>query len=361
MKIITVLGTRPEIIKLSPLLPLLDQEFEQILIHTGQHYSWEMDALFFNELKLRKPDYNLEVGSGLHAEQTAKMIKELEKIMLAEKPEWVLVFGDTNSTLAGSLAAVKLPVKIAHIEAGARSRDKKQPEEINRVLADHCADLFLAIDEESANNLYQEGIAPEKVFIVGNLVEEACAAVVNQVQAKALLQKLNLTKNKFIVVTIHRAENTDNKINLENIISTLNKIAEMMPVIFPLHPRTKKCIEEYNLTLSPKIRKTGPFGYVQFANLLSQARFIITDSGGVQEEAFCFNIPVLIPRKKVELFEFVRLGKAILVGTDPPEILKWAQKLIKDDEELHRIRNIRYHPLPSPSSKIIQILKIMPT
>lgn len=359
MKIMTILGTRPEIIKLSPLLPLLDQEFRQILVHTGQHYSWEMDALFFKELKVRKPDYNLEVGSGLHGEQTARMVLELEKIMLNEKPEWVLVLGDTNSTLAGSLAAVKLPVKIAHLEAGARSKDQRQPEEINRVLADHCADLFFTIDEDSAQNLYHEGISPETVFMVGNLVEEACAAAINLAQASTLLHHLQLKANGFMVATIHRAENTDQQANLENIIAALNEIAERIPVIFPLHPRTKKALGEYNLILSPKIKTTDPLGYVQFANVLSQARFVITDSGGVQEEAFCLNIPVLIPRSTVELFEFVRLGKAILVGTKPQDIVKAAQKLIQNEEELHRIKKIPYHPLPSPSKKIVQILKMM--
>ena len=239
MKIITILGTRPEIIKLSPLLPLLDQEFNHLLIHTGQHYSWEMDTQFFEELQLREPDYNLNVGSGSHGEQTGKMIVELEKIFLQEQPTHVIIFGDTNSTLAGALAAVKIHPRTIHLEAGARSRNRQQPEEINRIIADHCADLLFTIDTESTENLLREGFKKEQIVQVGNIVEEACARIQHAGQDNSILKQWKVEEGRFILATIHRAENTDNPENLKNIIAAFNALSKEIPLLLLKHETNK--------------------------------------------------------------------------------------------------------------------------
>ncbi len=347
MKIITVFGTRPEIIKLSLLIPLLDDEFEQVLVHTGQHYSWEMDELFFEELGVRKPNYNLNVGSGNQGEQTGRIITELEKVLLKEKPEMLIVLGDTNSTLAGTLAASKHHCKVIHLEAGCRSRNRYQPEEINRIVADHCSDILFTIDNESTNNLLKEGFKREQIFLVGNLIEEACHKAVRLETSKAP------ASNRFILVTIHRAENTENPENLKNIVTALNALSEKIDIFFPAHPRTKKVIEEHKIFISPKVKVLPPQGYVSFISHLVKASFVITDSGGVMEEAAFLNIPILVPREKMELHELIELGKAQLVGAD-------AQKIITASEALLQEKNDNQKLIPKEqaiSRNIISIIK----
>ena len=357
MKVITILGTRPEIIKLSPLIPLLDLEFNHILVHTGQHYSKEMDQRFFEELELRQPNYNLNIGSGTHGEQTGKMVAELEKIFLHEKPTHVIIFGDTNSTLAGALAAVKIHLQVIHIEAGARSHNKQQPEEINRLLADHCSDLLFTIDTESTENLLREGFKREQIFQVGNLVEESCARILATGAHCSVLQNMGVAEGKFIVATIHRAENTDNLDNLRSIVAAFNILSKKITLFFPIHPRTKKVITESNIQISPEIRLLEPTGYASFIELMSKARFVITDSGGVFEEAVFLNVPVIITREMIELRESVEKGKSFLVGASTEKIVALCEKLISDEKEIQRIKNI---PMTFPqniSQRIVEVLK----
>lgn len=350
MKVVTVLGTRPEIIKLSPLIPSLDAEFDQVLVHTGQHYSWEMDAMFFQELQVRNPDYNLNVGSGHHGEQTGRIMIELEKVLLKEKPQLLLVLGDTNSTLAAAVVGSKLGCKIVHLEAGCRSRNRYQPEEINRVVADHCADFLFTIDTESTDNLLKEGLKKEQIFQVGNIVEEACfRAIALRVAADDFSDAYADDRN--ILVTIHRAENTDDPARLRNIVEALTILSEKASVIFPIHPRTKKVLSENKIQLSPKIKVLEPQGYAAFVSLLSKCSVVITDSGGVLEEAAFLNVPALIPREKTELHELIDQGKAFLVGTNADHIVKAAQEHLSREIVKKELQN------PAISDKIIDILK----
>ncbi len=355
MKIITILGTRPELIKLSPLLPLLDQEFQNIIIHTGQHYSRELNEIFIEELKLRKPNYHLNIGSGNHGEQTGKMIQEIEKIILLEKPDAVLIFGDTNSTLAGAIAATK-HTKVIHLEAGCRSRNRTQPEEINRIVADHCSDLLLTIDNESTQNLIKEGFNTTQIHQVGNILEEACIRA-KQTTPEFLFDNLNITPQNYIVATIHREENTNNIHHLKNITQALNTLSEQIDIVFSLHPRTKNALEKANLTLSPKIKCITPPSYIPFINLLSNARFIITDSGGVYQEAVFLNIPILVPRTNIEINEYVEMGKIKLIGQQQDNIIQHAALLIKDETQLQKIKNIPFHFQKDISQNIIKIIK----
>jgi UDP-N-acetylglucosamine 2-epimerase (non-hydrolysing) len=355
MKIITILGTRPEIIKLSPLIPLLDDHYKHILIHTGQHYSWEMDKMFFDELKVRNPDYNLNVGSSSHGDQTGRMLRELEEIMFQEKPDLIVTLGDTNTTMAAALSARKMKIKLLHIESGCRSNNKNQPEEINRIVADHCSDILTVMEMESYNNLMKEGFTEKEVFLVGNIGQDACIRALEI--DNNVLQELNIEKNKYVLVTVHRAENTDNVQNLKNIITALNKMAEKIDVIFPAHPRTKKVIDQEQILISDKLKLIPPIGYVNFTNLMANARFIITDSGGVQEEAVFLNVPTLIPRDNVELKEFVEAGKNILVGANTEKILESANLLIDSDEEIEKIKNAPLHLEQNPCARIFEIIK----
>ncbi len=355
MKLITILGTRPELIKLSPLIPLLDQEFENIIIHTGQHYSRELNDIFFEELKLRQPNYHLTIGSGPHGEQTGKMIQQIEKIIIEEKPHAVLIFGDTNSTLAGAIAATKY-TKVIHLEAGCRSRNRTQPEEINRIVADHCSDFLLTIDTESTTNLIHEGFKEEQIYQVGNLLEEACIRAKQQAP-EFLFNNLNISPQNYIIATIHREENTTNTTNLKNIIDALNILSQQIPILFSLHPRTKNALEKNNLTLSPNIKCITPPSYIPFINLLNNSRFIITDSGGVYQEAVFLNIPVLVPRTQIEINEFVERGKIKLIGQQTENIVSIATSLIKDNHQLNKIKSIPFQFQNNISTTIIQIIK----
>jgi UDP-N-acetylglucosamine 2-epimerase len=243
LKVITILGTRPEITKLSPVLPVFDKEFDHKVIHTGQHYSYTMDRIFFEELRLRKPDYNLNVGSGTHAEQTAKMLIGIEKILIKEKPDYVVVFADPNTPLAGALAAAKLHIKVVHMEAGTRSFNRKMPEEINRVLIDHCSDILLAPDKKAVQNLAKEGIE-KNVYLVGSTAYEAALRNGEFAKNSNLLNKLKIKKREYILTTVHRAENTNDKKVLGELIGAVNNISEYIDIVLPLHPRTLKLCGE---------------------------------------------------------------------------------------------------------------------
>jgi UDP-N-acetylglucosamine 2-epimerase (non-hydrolysing) len=355
MKITTILGTRPEIIKLSPLIPLFDEEFDHIIIHTGQHYSYNMDKIFFEELGLRKCDYTINIGSGSHAAQTGKMMMEIEKVLLKEKPDIVVIQGDTNSTLAGTIAASKLNIKIAHVEAGCRSFDKKMPEEINRVLVDHCSDILFTPDEEATRNLVAEGIQKDMIYSVGNTSADACLRIVNFFDSNRL-KDLNLKRQGYTLLTIHRQGNTEyNK--FKEIIEAINVIADKIKIVFPLHLRTKKIIEEHGIGMNKNILLTEPLGYKDFVGLLTNSKFVMTDSGGIQEEAGILNVPCLILRENTEWKYLVDIGKNALIGTNYNDIVNSVNNLLDNEWKLDKMRRVEAPIKKEVSKRIISILK----
>jgi UDP-N-acetylglucosamine 2-epimerase (non-hydrolysing) len=349
MKIITILGTRPEIIKLSPLLPIFDQEFDHIIIHTGQHYSYKMDKLFFEDLKLRDCDYKLNIGSGSHAQQTGKMIMEIEKVLKKEKPDMVVVQGDTNSTLAGALTASKLHIKVAHVEAGCRSFDKKMPEEINRIIVDHCSDILFTPDEIALGNLINEGISRDSIHLVGNTSIDACLRMVKLLNQSELDGKIE--KRSYALVTIHRQENTTPE-NLKKLITSLNIISDKIKILFPVHLRTRKILEENQIKINENLKLMEPLGYKEFMGLLINSKFIMTDSGGIQEEAAVNNVPCLILRNNTEWKYLVDMGKNVLVGTDPEKITKYAIDILNDENKLESMRIVRL-PIKTETAQLI--------
>lgn len=348
MKIITILGTRPEIIKLSPLIPLFDEEFDHKIIHTGQHYSYSMDKLFFDDLKLRDCDYTLNIGSGPHAQQTGKMMIEIEKVLLKENPDLVVVQGDTNSTLAGALTASKLNIKVAHVEAGCRSFDMRMPEEINRILVDHCTDILLAPDNIAYENLINEGISKDLIYLVGNTSIDACVRIVNLL--KDDLGEIS-SKKEYALLTVHRQENT-NPENLKKLIDSINTISDKIEIIFPVHLRTRKIIEENQIHINRNIKLTDPLGYKEFISLLHNSKFILTDSGGIQEEAAILNVPCFILRDNTEWMYLVNVGKNVLLGTDPERITDYLTNILSDDKKLREMRNINV-PVNTGAAKVI--------
>ena len=332
-KVVSIVGARPQFIKLAPLSKALREAgFKEVIVHTGQHYDDNMSELFFKELEIPEPDYNLGIGSGSHGEQTGRMLIAIEDILLKENPDMVIIYGDTNSTLAGALASSKLHIPLAHIEAGLRSFNKNMPEEINRIVADHLSSLLFAPTETAVENLRREGIE-KGVYLVGDIMFDALMHFSKISDAKSkILEALNLKPKEYYLATIHRAENTDNCERLKNILEALSSLDK--PVIFPVHPRTKKKVEEYNLEfLIEKIQVIEPVGYLDMIQLEKNAKVILTDSGGVQKEAFWLRVPCITLRDETEWVETVRYGWNRLVGADKEKILD-AVKNIKPGEEV---------------------------
>mgnify|MGYP000275914317 CR=1 FL=1 len=317
MKIVSVVGARPQFIKLAPLSRQVRDFHKEIIIHSGQHYDNEMSQLFFDDLEIPKPDYNLGVGSGSHAYQTSEILVRTEKILHKEKPDLVIVYGDTNTTIAASLAAAKMNIKIAHIESGLRSFNTRMPEEINRVLTDHCSNLLFAPTQTAVENLRNEGIT-NGVHMVGDIMYDALINNIEIASKKSnILNKYNLAKKGYILLTIHRQENTDIEANLCNIISAAINIDKK--IVFPVHPRTIKFIAKYDLDKlieNSKIEMVPPLGYLDFINLLKNSEKIMTDSGGVQKEAYILEIPCVTLRNETEWVETVHDGWNTIVGTD---------------------------------------------
>jgi len=322
-----ILGTRPEIIKMAPVIRACHKKAkEYFVLHTGQHYSYGMDRIFFEELELPAPDHNLDVGSGSHAEQTGKIMAGIERVLAADPPDIVLVQGDTNTVLAGALAAAKLHIPVGHVEAGLRSFDRRMPEEINRVVADHISDHLFAPTRLARKNLLYEGIDAKKIHVTGNTVVDAVFQ--NRKIAKkrtTVLRDMGLTPHNYFLVTAHRAENVDVKEHFTGIINALESLAERygMPVIFPMHPRTRKMMETFKIS-ARGITIVPPTGYLDFLGLEAQARLILTDSGGVQEEACILNVPCVTLRDNTERPETVDAGANVLAGTDAEKIVQAA-------------------------------------
>jgi len=332
MKIVMILGTRPEIIKLSPIIRECERKtLEYCILHTGQHYSYDLDTIFFQELELPEPRYNLNVGSGSHAEETGKMLIGVEEVLKTEKPAIVLVEGDTNTVLAGALAATKLDIKVGHVEAGLRSYDRTMPEEINRILTDHISDCLFAPTERARENLLKEGISENKIFVTGNTIVDAIFQNLEIAKREiGGLSKLNLEREKYLLVTLHRQENVVVEENLKGILEGLKLVYEGLdlPIIFPIHPRTRKGITEFNLEIPKGIRLIEPVGFFDFLVLEANARLVLTDSGGVQEETCILNVPCVTLRENTERPETLEVGSNILAGVGPERILESANVML---------------------------------
>jgi UDP-N-acetylglucosamine 2-epimerase len=337
-KILTIIGARPQFIKAAPLSKAIKEMpgISEILIHTGQHYDSNMSDIFFREMKIPKPDLDLHVGSGSHAEQTGAIMKGLESAIMEAKPDLVLIYGDTNSTLAGAIAAAKLNIPIAHVEAGLRSFNRAMPEEVNRVVADRLSTLFFCPTQTAVKNLRDEGIT-RNVFKTGDVMYDATLAFSAIADKKSRsLADLSLEAKSYALVTVHRAENTDNIGRLSNILKALSALALKGAVIFPMHPRTKKGIEKHNLApLLGKTRVIGPVGFLDMVCLEKNASLIITDSGGVQKEAYFHRVPCVTLRDETEWSETIKAGWNTLA--DVGEV----SKILAAVKRKHRKREIK--------------------
>ncbi len=332
MKIAIILGTRPEIIKMAPIIRECERrKLDYFILHTGQHYSYNMDKVFFEQLELPGAKYNLDAGSGTHGKQTAKMLSGIEKILLQEKPDVVLVEGDTNTVLAGALAAAKLHIKVGHVEAGLRSYDRSMPEEINRVVADHVGDYLFAPTENSRKLLLSEGIPDEKIFVTGNTVVDSLFQnrEISERKAKAL-KEFGLESGKYILVTAHRQENVDNQKRFKGMLDGISAVSKEfgIPAIYPIHPRSRKMLEAFKLK-SEGIKFIEPVDYLSFLQLEANARLIMTDSGGVQEEACTLKVPCVTLRDNTERPETIDVGANMLAGTTFPKIVECARAMLK--------------------------------
>ena len=358
-----MLGARPQIIK-SALLIRLSNEDEHVrlsIIHTGQHYDYEMTKVFFEEFSLPDPTVNLDVGSGSHAQQTAKIMSRLEPILLKQKPDLVLVPGDTNSTLAGAVTAAKLHIPVAHIEAGARSYDNRMPEEINRCLTDHCSALLFTTTENCSRNLLKEGIDKDSVHLVGDPMYDVLLQQLSKAERTAILSRLDVKAKSYALLTLHRQENVDNLENLKSILDAIVRLKKLI-VVFPVHPRTRKQLHSFNLYTKLKeqkhVRLIEPVSYLENISLIKNANFIMTDSGGMQKEAFWLKTPCLTLRENTEWIETVQLGANYLVGADTERIVKTAEEIIENKEEFCK----KLEELPNPfgdgcaSQKILKII-----
>ncbi|MGP3667896.1 MAG: non-hydrolyzing UDP-N-acetylglucosamine 2-epimerase [Candidatus Bathyarchaeota archaeon] len=336
MKVAIVLGTRPEIVKMSPVIRECERlSLNYFILHTGQHYSYNMDGVFFEQLELPKAKYNLNVGSGSHAEQTGRMLVGIEKVLKQEKPEVVLVQGDTNTTLAGALAAAKIGLKVGHVEAGLRSYDRFMPEEINRVLTDHCSDFLFAPTEKSRRILLSEGIPSEKVYVTGNTVVDAVLQNLELAAKKRsdVLSNLCVDEGSYFVVTVHRQENVDDEVRFRNVMRGLEMVYEEFgfPIIYPAHPRARIRMASFGIAVGCGVKIVEPLDYLGFLMLESRARLVLTDSGGVQEEACILKVPCVTLRYNTERPETIEVGSNVLAGTDPHEIVKKVRLMLSVD------------------------------
>jgi UDP-N-acetylglucosamine 2-epimerase (non-hydrolysing) len=329
MTILSVVGTRPEIIKMAPLLPRLDELGHHVIVHSGQHYSPEMAYRFFAELELRPPDYDLGIGSRLPAAQVGAIATNVEAIITESRPDLVIVQGDTNTTLGGALAAAKqrsVGLRLAHVEAGARSHNDRQPEELNRMLVDRMSDLLLTATHVDAENLFNEGTPRERVVVTGNTVVESCTRMAALVNGEA---PDGLSASNYAVATIHRQETVDDPVVLRNVWNALSKVAALLPVVLPLHPRTAKRLEAAGLPTSvPGIDLRDPMGYREMITFLKSARLCLTDSGGLQEEAAVLGVPALVLREFTEHQRYVDCGVHRLLGYSSELIVSEARALM---------------------------------
>jgi len=328
IKVINVVGARPNFMKVAPIVEAMkrrEREFTPLVVHTGQHYDAAMSDAFFSDLDLPKPDVYLGVGSASHAVQTAAVMKQFEPVVIEEKPDWVLVVGDVNSTLACALVCVKLGVKVAHVEAGLRSRDRAMPEEINRLLTDQIADLLFTPSADADENLLAEGIPRERIRLVGNVMIDSLYKQLERSRQSRIKDKLDLKDKRYAVLTLHRPSNVDNPLTFGRILDALEKISAQVPIVFPVHPRTTKTIAELGFDERVKkidgLRLVDPLGYLDFLSLYSGAQLVLTDSGGIQEETSVLGVPCITLRENTERPITVTMGTNTIVGTNTDKIV----------------------------------------
>ncbi|MCE1164955.1 MAG: UDP-N-acetylglucosamine 2-epimerase (non-hydrolyzing) [Bacteroidetes bacterium] len=343
-KILSVVGARPNFMKMAPLHKELSKYPGKVthkIVHTGQHYDKHLSEIFFNQLGLPKPHINLEVGSGTHAEQTAEIMKRFEKVVLKEKPDLVLVYGDVNSTLAASVVCSKIlfgnkPVPVAHVESGLRSLDRTMPEEINRIVTDSIADYLFVPEEDGMKNLIKSGVPISRIFFTGNIMIDSLTGYIKQARKSKTLDELCLSVKNYALVTIHRPSNVDSKENFMNIISIfedMNRMAPGLDIVFPAHPRTIKMIDKFSLRNRLDVVKnliiTEPFGYIDFLSLILNSKFVVTDSGGIQEETSYLCIPCITLRENTERPVTVKQGTNVLCGNDRKKVSAEMNRIIK--------------------------------
>jgi UDP-N-acetylglucosamine 2-epimerase (non-hydrolysing) len=338
-KVLNIVGARPNFMKIAPIVREMrrrEAEFRPLIVHTGQHYDEAMSDSFFRDLGIPAPDFYLEVGSHSHAVQTARIMMAFEPVVLAEKPDWVVVVGDVNSTIACALVCAKLGVKVAHVEAGLRSRDRTMPEEINRILTDAISDLLLTSSQDADENLRQEGIAPDKIKFVGNVMIDSLFYNLEQSKSSKARENLDLRDKDYAVLTLHRPSNVDEEKTFTGLLDALVSIAEKLPVIFPVHPRTRANIEKFGFAervANSNIRLIEPLGYLDFMNLYSSAKMVLTDSGGLQEETTALGIPCLTLRENTERPITIELGTNQLVGTNAEKIKQAAFAILENSSK----------------------------
>ncbi len=346
MKIINAVGARPNFIKIAPIIDELrrHEEFEWSLVHTGQHYDYEMSKTFFVDLNLPEPDIHLDVASGSHAEQTGKTMMRFEKVLVEQRPDLVIVVGDVNSTLACALASSKLRVPIAHVEAGLRSFDRAMPEEINRLLTDAISDYLFVTERSGQDNLLKEGIPSEKIFLVGNVMIDTLLKNKERASKSPILSQLNLRQGEYAVLTLHRPENVDSRETFASLLNALGELRKHIRIVYPVHPRAKRTIDEFGLEKDfpfllgeERFLLVNPLSYLSFLELLSRSKFVLTDSGGVQEETTILNIPCLTLRENTERPVTVTEGSNIIVGKDPERIVRESVRILNGDRKIGNV------------------------
>ena len=332
MKVINVVGARPNFMKIAPIVEAMKQapSIDQLLLHTGQHYDEGMSDVFFRDLGIPQPDIHLGVGSGSHAQQTARVMVEFEKVCLEQKPDLIVVVGDVNSTMACTIVAAKLMTSVAHVEAGLRSFDRAMPEEINRLVTDALADLLFTTSRDADENLKKEGVDPKKIHFVGNVMIDTLMKQRARAAELNMPERFGVEAGHYALVTLHRPSNVDDPTVLAEILEALHQIGRTMPVIFPIHPRTRKRVEEFGLSLDG-VRTVEPLGYLEFLNLMSTAGVVLTDSGGLQEETTILRVPCLTLRYNTERPVTIDHGTNIMVGPVKTRILSAFQRIVSGD------------------------------
>ena len=338
IKVLNIVGARPNFMKIAPIVREMrrrENEFLPLIVHTGQHYDTAMSDSFFVDLDIPAPDFHLEVGSASHAVQTAKIMTAFEPVLLEQKPDWVLVVGDVNSTIACALVCAKLGVRVAHVEAGLRSRDRSMPEEINRILTDAISDLLLTTSEDADENLKSEGVAAQKIRFVGNVMIDSLFYNLKKAENSNTREDLNVSGKDYAVLTLHRPSNVDEREVFSDLLDALISIGEKLPVIFPVHPRTRGNIEKFGFSEkveNSNIQLINPLGYLDFMRLYSGAKLVLTDSGGLQEETTALGIPCLTLRENTERPITIELGTNHLVGTNPQKIKQTAFEILENKD-----------------------------
>ncbi|MFH1897587.1 MAG: UDP-N-acetylglucosamine 2-epimerase (non-hydrolyzing) [Candidatus Desantisbacteria bacterium] len=334
MKIINVVGARPNFVKIAPLIEEMNKfsQIESIIVHTGQHYDYNMSKQFFKDLNIPDPDIHLEIGSGSHAMQTAKIMMGIEGVFLREKPDLTLVVGDVNSTIACALVSVKLNIPVAHVEAGLRSFDRSMPEEINRILTDAISDYLFVTECAGMENLLNEGIPEKKMFFVGNVMIDTLLKYKKQAENAGILNNLGVEDRNYCLLTLHRPSNVDNQEGLKNILGAIDEIQRDISVIFPVHPRTRVRMEEFGMLdwidQMKGLRLINPISYLEFLGLMNKAQFVLTDSGGIQEETTVLGVSCLTLRENTERPVTVEVGTNMVIGTEQKKIIEESKKLI---------------------------------